>query len=100
MEALARVAQDEPLETRARLELLRREVTERVHDDPVAVANFGLVVEHGRSMLERQVRHALLLLAQRQDEIEQLHARVKFLEGRLAQVERRCQPRSWWMWWG
>jgi hypothetical protein len=99
MAELARVAQAEPMETAMRLELLRRELSEVVERDPTRVANFGLVMSHGHAMLERQLRHALLLLAQRQDAIEVLSARLVQMEHRLIQVETRRQRRPWWRWW-
>ena len=96
MAELSRVALEQPMETAARLECLRRELGEAVKEDPVRVANFGLTIEHGRTMLERQLRHALLMLSQRQDVVEVLTARVAQLEGRLMEVEEPRQRRPWW----
>ena len=95
MAELARVGAAEPIETRLRLEQLRRELSDVIEKDPVRVANFGLVLEHGRAMLDRQLRHALMMLAERQDQVEVLTARVAMLEGRLGQVE-QSRPRRWW----
>jgi hypothetical protein len=91
MEDLALLAQegaDFPPETRARLEILRRELAEAVQENPVHVANFGITIEHGRVMLQRQVRCALRLLAMRQ-------ATVEALEAEVARLQRR---RRWWPW--
>lgn len=99
MAELTRVAQEQPMETAARLECLRRELGEAIKEDPVRVANFGLTIEHGRTMLERQVRHALRMLAERQDIVEVLSARVLQLEARLVEVEGRQWRRPWWRWW-
>lgn len=98
MNAVARAGIEVPVETQLRLEALRRELGERLQEDPVAVANFGLILEHGRSMLDRQLKCALQRLAERQATVEVLEARVAFLEGRLEKVERRQGGRRWWWW--
>ena len=93
--ALAKIAAVEPTETRLRLEMLRRELSDAVEHDPVRVANFGLVMSHGHAMLDRQLRHALLLLAQRADTIEVLTARLAQVEARLVHVEGQRWRRPW-----
>jgi hypothetical protein len=98
MAAIAKVAADEPMETRLSLEGLRRELGAAVSEDPERVANFALLMSRGYRATERQVNHALLLLAQRQDVVEILTARVQTLEARLMKVEGR-QQRPWWRWW-
>ena len=103
MAELAKVGMNVPIETTLRLEALRRELGQRVRKDPTAVAQFGLMMEQCRSMLDRQLRHALMMLAERGDAAEQLAGRVAFLEGRLAQLEKRCARlaagrRGWWPW--
>lgn len=99
MATLADVALAEPLETHLRLEGLRRELGEAIQADPLRVANFAWTIEQGRSILERQMRHALLMLAERADELDRARAQVAYLQGRLAQVEQRQQlRRSIWSW--
>ena len=99
MAELARVGRDEPIETRLRLEQLRRELGDAVKADPARVASFGLVMAQGHAMQDRQVRRALLLLAQRADAIEVLTARVATLERHLMREQGRQQRRPWWRWW-
>jgi hypothetical protein len=92
--ALAKIAAEEPIETHLRLEQLRRELADAVKADPVRVANFGIVMATGHAMQDRQLRHALLLLAQRQDCIEVLTARVMTLERHLVREQGQRQ-RPW-----
>jgi hypothetical protein len=96
--ALAKVGSDEPTETRLRLELLRRELGEVAQRDPLRVANFALVMAQGHAMLERQQQLALHLLAERQDEIEVLTARVTMAEALLVKEQRRAGRPRWWWW--
>jgi len=98
MAALAEVGAEEPIETHLRLEQLRRELADAVKADPVRVANFGIVMATGHAMQDRQLRHALLLLAQRQDCIEVLTARLAQVEARLVHVEGQRWRRPWWRW--
>lgn len=96
--AIARAGAEVPPETELSLEQLRRELGDRITVEPIAVANFALLMEHGRRMLERQLQCALRMLAERQCHVEVLQARVKFLEARLETVERRQLGRRWWWW--
>jgi hypothetical protein len=52
----------------------------------------------GHAMLERQQQLALHLLAERQDEIEVLSARVTMAEALLVKEQRRGGRPRWWWW--
>lgn len=90
---MARVGAVHPMETTLRLETLRRELSSAMHEDPERVANLAYGLEHCRSQLDRQLRHALKLLAVRANEVEILEARVIYLEGILQRARR-----PWWRW--
>jgi hypothetical protein len=95
---MAKVAGQVPVETSLRLERLRRELGDAVDTDPERIANTLLGMAHVHAMQERQLRHALQLLAQRHDCIEVLTARVLTLERHLMREQGRRQ-RPWWRWW-
>ena len=99
MEAVVTAGLRVPEESQLALEQLRRELGQRISEEPLAVANFGLVVEHGRRATERQLKCALRLLADRNGEVEDLCARVGYLEGRIKQLERRNAGGCWWWPW-
>jgi hypothetical protein len=99
MAELSKVALDEPIETRLRLERLRRELGDVIEEDPIRVANTLLGMAHVNAMQDRQLRHALLLLAQRQDVVEGLKAHVVQLEKRLMRIDPQHWRRPWWRWW-
>ena len=91
MAELSRVGLQEPMETRLRLEGLRREVAEAISHNPRKVGEVLVAVATDHAMQNRQLRHALLLLAQRQDAVEVLTARATQLEDRLVRDQRRRQ---------
>jgi hypothetical protein len=86
---------ERPLETMARLEALRRDLRQAMHDDPERCANLAFGLEHIRSVQDRQLRWALGQLAERQGQIELLEAQVAWLSGQL----QRVAPRRSWRWW-
>lgn len=90
MAELAKVAIEVPIETQARLELLRRELAAAVKDDPERVAELAWKLEEIRSQLCRQVQHALLMLADRATQVELLEIELQRLE--------QQQRRGWWRW--
>ena len=99
MAELSRVGLQEPMETRLRLEGLRREVAEAISHNPRKVGEVLVAVATDHAMQNRQLRHALLLLAQRADTVEVLTARLAQVEARLVHVEGQRWRRPWWRWW-
>lgn len=90
MAELAKVAIEVPIETQARLELLRRELAAAIKDDPQRVAELAYKLEEIRSQLCRQVQHALLMLAERATQVDLLEMELQRLE--------QQQRRRWWLW--
>ena len=103
LHALAMAAVVLPLEAEAQLAALRHELAERIAVDPEAVADFALVVEHGRRMVNRQLEVALRLLSERQTciELHQCRDREHLAEIRRLReaMERVKRPAAWWEWW-
>lgn len=103
LHALAMAAVVLPLEVEVQLVALQLELAERIAVEPEAVAEFAMVVEHGRRMVERQLAVALRLLSERQTciELHQCRDREHLAEiRRLREVlERVKRPAAWWEWW-
>lgn len=93
--ALAKAAINQPIETQARLELLKRQLADAVQSDPQRVASLACGLEECRSGLARQVNLALLMLADRAAELSHAEATIRELRAELAQQQPR---RRWWQW--
>ena len=90
MAILAQVGLEEPPETSIRLLMLRRELKECVFARPGDVVDFCMAIETNRSQLDRQFRHAMGMLAERQEEVETLR---ELLAARAANPP---AGRRWW----
>ena len=93
MALLAQIGLDEPPETSLRLVLLHRELQECVVTRPADMVAFCMAIEQNRSQLDRQLRCAMGMLAERAEEVQAL--REHLVEARAAALSDEESAQRW-----